>query len=282
MAAIPKKVEERLVENLKKYQPIIQILHDRDVNEADTVTFVSDVLADLFGYDKYNEITREHAIRGTYVDLAIQIEGKLRLLIEVKAVGLELKESHLRQAIDYAANEGVEWVVLTNGIMWRIYKVIFVKPINWETIFELNILDLCHKTTSHLELLFLLTREAIGKSALESYHLQKQATNRYTIAAILLNDIILNLIRRELRRVSPNVSINTTEIKTCLAEEVIKREIMESEQLKLSLARVKKGSGRLLRTVKDNSTNEAFGEIAEMEDILPHETTPENQNLSGN
>ncbi|MFB3785384.1 MAG: type I restriction enzyme HsdR N-terminal domain-containing protein [bacterium] len=282
MAAIPKKVEERLAENLKKYQPIIQILRDRDVNEADTVTFISDVLADLFGYDKYNEITREHAIRGTFVDLAIQVEGKLRLLIEVKAVGLELKDMHLRQAIDYAANEGVEWVVLTNGIIWRIYKVIFLKPINYELIFELNLLDLCHKTASHLELLFLLTREAIGKSALESYHLQKQATNKYTIAAILLNDIILNLIRRELRRVSPNVSINTAEIKTCLTEEVIKREIMESEQLKSSLARVKKGSVRPLRTVKNNLPSEASGDIVEMEDVLPQETIPENQNLTDN
>jgi hypothetical protein len=30
---------------------------------------VSDMLADVFGYDKYNEITRELCVRGTYCDL---------------------------------------------------------------------------------------------------------------------------------------------------------------------------------------------------------------------
>jgi len=47
------------------------------------------MLAEIFGYDKYSEVTRELAIRGTYCDLATRIDGKFQMLIEVKAIGAE-------------------------------------------------------------------------------------------------------------------------------------------------------------------------------------------------
>jgi hypothetical protein len=129
MAQVPNKVATRLAAGLKRFQPILQAARSRDVNESDTVVIVMDMLQEIFGYDKYAEITSEHLIRGTFCDLAIKLEGGLQMLIEVKAIGLELKDSFLKQAVDYAANQGTEWVVLTNGVRWRAYKVIFGKPI---------------------------------------------------------------------------------------------------------------------------------------------------------
>ena len=86
MAKIPTKVQERIVASLKRFQPILSSAKARDVGESDTVTIVTDMLAEVFGYDKYSEITSEHAIRGTYCDLATKIDGQLSMLIEVKAV----------------------------------------------------------------------------------------------------------------------------------------------------------------------------------------------------
>src|SRR5678809_1348549 len=106
MAALPKKVAERLVAGIKRFQPIVAAAKTRDVNESDTVIIVTDLLAELFGYDKYSEITSEHAIRGTFCDLAVRLDGAIRLLIEVKAIGLELKDAYVKQAVDYAANQG--------------------------------------------------------------------------------------------------------------------------------------------------------------------------------
>ena len=65
MASIPKKVAERLVGGIKRFQPILSAARARDVGESDTVTIVKDMLADVFGYDKYSEVTSEFAIRGT-------------------------------------------------------------------------------------------------------------------------------------------------------------------------------------------------------------------------
>lgn len=129
MAKTPSKVTDRIASGIKRFQPILASAKARDVGESDTVTIIVDMLSEIFGYDKYSEITSEHAIRGTYCDLAIKVEGNLQMLIEVKAIGTDLKEPHVKQAIDYAANQGVEWVVLTNGLVWRVYKVTFGKPI---------------------------------------------------------------------------------------------------------------------------------------------------------
>lgn len=151
MPSVPKKVEERIREVLKRFSPILISQRDRDVSEADTVTVVKDLLSDLFGYDKYAEVTSEHAIRGTYCDLAIKLDGKLRLLLEVKSIGLQLNEKHIRQAVDYAANQGLDWVVLTNGIRWMLFQVSFKKPIEAKMVAEFDLLAVDLKSEADLE-----------------------------------------------------------------------------------------------------------------------------------
>jgi hypothetical protein len=121
---------------------------------------VTDVLAEIFGYDKYSEVTRELCIRGTFCDLATRIDGKFQMIIEVKAIGIELKDGHVKQAVDYAANQGLEWVALTNGNLWRVFRVIFAKPIDAELVLDIDLLSLNPKNADHLESLYLLTRDA--------------------------------------------------------------------------------------------------------------------------
>ena len=65
------KISERISLGLKKFHSILDSAKTRDVTEADTVTIIKDMLSEVFGYDKYSEITSEYAIRGTYCDLAI-------------------------------------------------------------------------------------------------------------------------------------------------------------------------------------------------------------------
>jgi predicted RNase H-like nuclease len=76
--AIPTRVADRLSAGLKKYQPVLTGARSRDVNESDTSMIVTDLLAEVFGYDKYSEVTRELCIRGTYCDLATRMDGKFQ------------------------------------------------------------------------------------------------------------------------------------------------------------------------------------------------------------
>ncbi len=104
MITIPQRTKDRLTSNIKRFQSILSSAKARDINESDTVIIVTDMMCELFGYDKYSEITSEHMIRGTYCDIAIKLDGKIQTLLEVKAFGLETKEAHIKQAIDYASN----------------------------------------------------------------------------------------------------------------------------------------------------------------------------------
>jgi predicted type IV restriction endonuclease len=226
---MPKKIEDRLIGGIKRYQPILSSAKSRDVNESDTVTIIKDILADVFGYDKYSEITSEYAIRGTYCDLAIKIDNELRMLIEAKAIGLELKDAFVKQAIDYAANQGIEWVVLTNGDIWRIYKVTFGKPIGQELVLEFKFTELNPKKANTLELVHLLSKESWAKSLLGEYHTQRQALSRFLISAMVLTEPVLQAIKRELKRLSPGVRIEIEDIKEVLRQEVLKRDVLEGE-----------------------------------------------------
>ena len=53
MASVSKKVYERLVAGIKQFQPILAAAKSSDVNEADTVTIIKDMLADVFGCKKH-------------------------------------------------------------------------------------------------------------------------------------------------------------------------------------------------------------------------------------
>ncbi|MGK7346578.1 MAG: type I restriction enzyme HsdR N-terminal domain-containing protein [Candidatus Nitrospinota bacterium M3_3B_026] len=250
MANIPKRIVERLSKNVKKFQPILKSARSRDVNEADTVTIVTDILSNVFGYNKYTEITSEHTIRGTFCDLAIEIDGSILLLIEVKAIGLDLKENHTRQAVNYAANQGVEWIALTNGVVWKIFRVTFSKPINKELVLEFDFLELDHKSSDDLECLYLLTRKGRDKSALKEYFIQRQAMSRYSLGAIILSDPVLTVIRRELKRVSPEVKLQIPEIKNVIMQEVLKREVIEGEKADEAHKKIKRAIKKKLKTKK--------------------------------
>lgn len=230
MSTIPSRIEQRLTAALKRFQPIVEQMRARDVNEADTVTIVKDLLAEMFGYDKYTEVTSEHAIRGTYCDLAIKLDAQLAFLIEVKAIGLELKDQHVKQAVDYAVHVGTEWVILTNGAIWRVYRVVFAQPIQFDLVVEIKLLELSHRNSDHLDLLWLLAKEGWQKARIGDFHAQRQAVNRYTLSALLLSAPMLDAMRRELRRMNDGIKISNDQISQALQAEVLKRETLDGDK----------------------------------------------------
>ena len=108
-----------------------------------------------------------------------------------------------------------------------LYKVSFGQPISQGLLMSLNFPSLSTKNDSDLDSLFLLTREAQGKSLLNDFHEQRQALSRYCVGAVVLSEPVVSVIRRELKRLSPDVKIDLEEIARVLTEEVIKRDIFE-------------------------------------------------------
>ncbi len=267
--AVPKRVADRIERTLKTFQSVLEQQKARDVSEADTVTIVKDLLSDVFGYDKYAELTSEHSIRSTFCDLAVKLEGKLAFLIEVKAIGLDLKDNHVKQAIDYASNQGCEWVVLTNAIEWRLYHVLFKKPIDKQEIAHFNLLTVRAKNADDLEKMNLLTREGFTKSSLAEYRDRKDAASRFMLAAIILHaESVQSAIRREIRRTT-EIAVEETVIDKMLRDEVLKRETIEGPEADAANRRVLKSADRRIvkGSEKDNSVNAIAPETAQASNV---------------
>jgi hypothetical protein len=257
MIKLSKKVLDRFSAKLKNYQGIASSHKDRDVSEADTVTLVKDILAYIFGYDKYTELTSEQQIRGTYCDLAVKIEGKIKYLIEVKAAGIDLNDAHLRQALNYGANQGIEWVVLTNSIEWRLYRIKFGQPIDFEVVSAFNLLNINLRNEDDQTRLFLLCREGISTDAMGLYHQHTQLLNRFTVAQIVMSEQITSTIRREFRKLFPELKVDIEQITDILVNEVLKREVIEGDKVKEAQQRIKKATAKLARQIEKKVVSEA-------------------------
>lgn len=238
--AIGKKALERIGEGVKRYRTILAQAKKRDVSESDTVVIIGDMLADMLGYEKYVEVSTEFAVKGTYVDLAVKVGKEVYFLVEAKAIGVELKDIHVRQVVDYGANQGVEWAVVTNGVVWRVYRIEFKKPISHSLIAEINLLEADSKNADVSEFFSNLCKEGFAKSQMEEFYEQHQATNSHTLAAVLLSDQMLNHLRLGLRRLFPSVSVDAKSLESSLRNEVLKRELVEGEDSVAATALVKK------------------------------------------
>jgi hypothetical protein len=242
--AVSAKVASRITAQLKTYQGILAQAMKKDSSEGDTMVIVTDMISDILGYDKYQNLSSEHAIRGTYVDLMVSVDNKPRFLVEVKAVGTELKDNSIKQAVDYAANKGVDWVVLTNGIVWRVYKVVFAKPIDKVLVCELNALEASSKGPEAIECFGSLSLEGFSKDSLSDWFHEKQITSKFAIAALLLSDSMLDSLRLQIRRLS-QVRVETDDLRSLLTDEIIKRELIDGDEAKSASGFLKKLQRRM-------------------------------------
>jgi Uncharacterized conserved protein len=256
MLKIPKKVSDRWAISLKPLVNVAISHKTKDVSEADTVTLVKDMLASIFGFDKYNELTSEQQIRGTYCDLAVKIDGKIRVLIEVKAAALALNENHLRQAINYGAHEGIEWIVLTNSLEWRLYKIKFGQPVDYEQVASFCLPDVNLKNEDDMRKLFLLCREGLASDAMGIYHQHISVLNKFTVAQILLSENVINTIRREMRRYFPELKIEPESISDMLNNEILKREVLDGDKVKDAQQRLRRAAAKQAKPRKNKESSE--------------------------
>jgi len=91
VSMIPKRVDERLIKSVPRFQQVLKTAKDRDVNETDTLSIIKDIFAEIFGYDKYMDLTSEYSVRGTFCDLAIKFDNKINFSLKLRLSELTLK-----------------------------------------------------------------------------------------------------------------------------------------------------------------------------------------------
>ena len=190
---------ERVKVGIKKFsKPLAEFLA-RDANEGDTRLLVTDFLCEALGFDKFADLTTEYMVKGEFADFGVRIDKQLVAFIEVKRVATKLNEHHLRQVEMYAVNEGVEWMMLTNGSHWQAYHMTPGMPVSIDLALDVDILG-PDQPAKKVEALFHLTREALKRHLIDDLWKAKRTTAPKAIAQILTSPAVVTVVRKELAR----------------------------------------------------------------------------------
>lgn len=213
---------ERLKAGIRRYSKPLADMIERDANEGDTRLLVTDFLCEALGFDKFEDLTTEYQVKGEFADYGIRIDKQLVAFIEVKRVTTKLGTKHLRQAQMYAVNEGVEWILLTNGSEWQVYHLTAGLPIGIDLVMNLNLLG--ERTLqSKVDDLYYLTRESLKRRQIDELWLARRATSPRSLAQALLSDSVITALRRELRRTTDH-NVEPDELIKLLRETILRAE----------------------------------------------------------
>ena len=184
---------------LKKFSPHFVQARDGGMNEADTVQRLCKFFEDVLGYDALDDISREANLKSKYVDVCLKVDGRVRLLVEAKAAGNQLRDRHIEQAQTYASQNNYRWVLLTNGVDWQLYHLTFEEGIEYERAFVVS-LENEDGFEEAAQKLALLHKQAIKRGELEEFWEKATALGPESIGKALFTDTVLRVIRREIRR----------------------------------------------------------------------------------
>jgi hypothetical protein len=217
-----------------------------DLDESGTRLLINHFLTEMLGYETLSEVKTEYMIKGTYADYVIQIGGKRHFLVEVKALSLNLSSNHLRQSINYGANEGIDFVLLTNGKFFELYKVLFEKPISHELIFSINLSDLSNIKIISEQLQY-LHKDAVLKKGLETLWDRHSALSPKNLSKLLFSTEVVNFLQKELKK-KHNIKFEEINI-----QNAVKRIAIESIIIDDFKSIQKKEKKKVQKPITDNS-----------------------------
>jgi len=191
-----KQLEKSLREYRKKYLTRKQNL---ELDESATRLMVNYFLTDVLDYVELDDIKTEYNIRGEYADYVIQLARKKHIVIEVKSIQLDLNDRHLRQSLSYAANEGIDWILLFNGRQIKLYRVIFGKPISHHEVFDYDLTDLTMLKRAAEEIVH-LQKKAVQKGELDTYWERFDALTPPSLVKTIFTEDVIKAIRLKIKK----------------------------------------------------------------------------------
>ncbi len=133
----------KLIQTIEMVRQKLSTLRRHSLKETPTRTIVIDPLLESLGWDVRDpdEVQLEYpTVDGKSVDYALKLNKKPVLLVEAKALEDTLDDVKcVTQVVGYAANDGIVWCVLTNGIKWRVYRSVEQCPAPDKLMFEVSI-----------------------------------------------------------------------------------------------------------------------------------------------
>ena len=216
--------QERVKTAVKKFSKPLADMLARDANEGDTRLAVTDFLCEGLGYDKYADLTTEYGVKGDFADYGVRIDKDLVAFIEVKRIGTKLNMKHLRQVQMYAVNEGIEWMILTNGAEWQAYHLTGGLPVVVDLAFSVNLLG-DGTPAQKTKALTYLSRESFKRRQIDDLWQARKATSPESLGKVLRSEAVVGAIRKELWRQTGH-RLEPNEVLALLQDTVLRPECL--------------------------------------------------------
>jgi hypothetical protein len=140
------------------------------ISEADTRANFIDKYVHNLGYDGIGVVVREYYVKDLkeFIDYLLRVDGTTRIAVEAKSLKSDLTDAHAAQLVKYAAIEGIEWCVLTNGREIHIYNQYLKGAVQDKLVLELDLL--AYNSDAEFDAVFdqlwLLSRTSMADAAM--------------------------------------------------------------------------------------------------------------------
>jgi predicted Zn finger-like uncharacterized protein len=199
-AEIRQEAIDSIRDGFRRLHPrLVEISNAQRASEEEVRRWCVDALENALGYNK-NEIDTEVSTLGGRVDIALKRDGNIFLVIECKNIRARLNNNVRDQAAGYATSLSAEWTVVTNGQIWRLYRVIpqIGKEPRFIEVFDVALLDEDGVSEIDAENLYLLTSRAVfGGDLAKMSHLMA-CTSKKRILQALASERVIKALRVEL------------------------------------------------------------------------------------
>lgn len=173
---------------------------DRKSSEEQVRIWCIDALRTALGYED-SDLDTEHRVMGGRVDIAVKCGDEVVLVIECKNIRSRLRSNAREQAGVYAATLSAPWAVLTNGDIWKLYRVVPQRGQSprMDLVFDIALLDDDGISDLDAECLYLLTKRALKTGDTEREYHSVMSTSPKRMYNALFSDRVINAIRIQLK-----------------------------------------------------------------------------------
>lgn len=231
MIKAPAKFKKPMSLGIKRYVTHVQnlVAKGKAGTEEDARIIINDILADVLGYDKYNDLKTEFKDKNGRLDYIVKLsEGPLAkkkdrfdFVIEAKAACVELKEDHVNQALTYCLTANIDFFMLTNAKDWHLYKVNKSKAKNEASlIWEVN-LNAGEDAETLADEMYVLSKHAYIEEKWHFISDHSKATDMGDIMAIIYSDKFVKSICKSLKDIH-DVKIVDEVVREILNDKVFK------------------------------------------------------------
>ncbi len=200
------EVRGRLRAEIRHFVRSLSELVASDADEDKTRLIVTNFLRDGLGLDTSEGLVPDHGVR---------VGGRLVAYVEIKRCTQKLD---MRQVQKYAVNEGVEWIILTNGQVWQVYHLTSGLPVIIDKVLQVDL-------PGSPKGLFYLSKESLERGLLDELWKIKAATSPRALSGILLSDTLLDAVRKELRR-QTGYNGDLADLERIIREDVIRADAL--------------------------------------------------------